>query len=490
MLKEIDASKKLKKADFREKHDPLSIRLGELQRACIREEIPTIIIFEGWSASGKASRIGSLIQCLDPRGFEVFTTEKATENERLRPYLWRFWQRTPAKGRIHIFDRSWYRALIRGSDADDAQLANPEDDIKSFEKTLTDSGTLIIKLFLHVTKKEQRKRLISLAGNPETAWRVKQYDWVQNYNYDAKIEQFEEILCESTHETASWTVIEADDRRYADIKVLQTVCDFMKKAVEEKRNRKSEDETISDKSAHLGKTSVLCDVDLSRKLGRDEYAERLKSAQNMLALLHNDMYLKRVPMAIVFEGWDAGGKGGAIRRTVRPLDPRGYKVAPYGAPTGTESSYNYLWRFWREIPKAGHLTVFDRSWYGRVMVERVEGFCSETEWRRAFDEINDFEKQLVDSGIVLVKFWLHISAEEQLRRFNERMNTPSKNWKITDEDWRNREKWNMYLDAVDEMLHKTSTAHAPWTIVEADDKLHARVKVIETVRQELENRFK
>jgi polyphosphate kinase 2 (PPK2 family) len=202
------------------------------------------------------------------------------------------------------------------------------------------------------------------------------------------------------------------------------------------------------------------------------------------------MYKQRMAAAMVFEGWDAAGKGGAIKRTVAPLDPRGYKVAPYGAPNDIEKAHHYLWRFWNEVPKAGHLTVFDRSWYGRVMVERVEGFCKPADWKRAFDEINDFEKQLFDSGIVLFKFWLHIDQDEQLKRFESRTNTPEKSWKITDEDWRNREKWDQYLEAVDEMLLKTSTEQAPWTIVEAVDKLYSRIKVIETVRDKLEDRLK
>jgi polyphosphate kinase 2 (PPK2 family) len=221
-----------------------------------------------------------------------------------------------------------------------------------------------------------------------------------------------------------------------------------------------------------------------------EYRQRLKDAQASLGKLHSAMYLKRVPAAILFEGWDAGGKGGAIKRLAAPLDPRGYKVAPSSAPNDIESAHHYLWRYWNDIPKAGHLTVFDRSWYGRVMVERIEGYCSQDEWRRAFREINDFEAQLVDSGIVLVKFWLHIDQDEQLRRFERRMSIPEKQWKITDEDWRNRAKWDQYLEAVDEMLFRTSTTYAPWTIVEAVNKQFARVKVVETVQHKLEERLR
>ena len=493
MIKNADTKQKLCKEEYKEEINSLGLRLSEMQRVCKDENIPVIIIFEGWSAAGKGSRISSLIKYLDPRGFEVFTTQKTTEDERLHPYLWRFWQILPAKGRIHVLDRSWYQPLMSGHNKNEAKLAEPVYDIKSFEKTLVDNGTTVIKLFLHVSKKEQEKRLKSLAGNHETAWRVSKEDFKQNSKYEKTLKLFDRMLEDTDHSAAHWTVIEADDSRFADVKVYRTVVDAMEKAVQTKQEKKDKVGNGENNAAApvvTASNSKLAQVDLSRSLNREQYDSRLRDAQNDLERLHNAMYKQRLPAAIVFEGWDAAGKGGAIKRAVSPLDPRGYKVAPYGAPNDIEKAHHYLWRFWREVPKAGHLTVYDRSWYGRVMVERVEGFCSPDDWKRAFGEINDFEKQMTDSGIVLLKFWLHIDQDEQLKRFQQRTNIPEKNWKITDEDWRNREKWDQYMEAVDEMLLRTSTKNAPWTIVEAVDKLYSRIKVIETVRDRLAEALK
>ena len=494
MLRDIDASRTLRKRDYKDEINSLGLRLSEMQRNCKDLNIPVTIIFEGWSAAGKGSRISSLISYLDPRGFEVFTIQKTTEDERLRPYMWRFWQRLPAKGRIHIFDRSWYQSLMRGHDKFEAALADPVYDVKSYEKTLVDNGAVIIKLFLHVSRKEQKKRLKALEDDPNAAWRVNEEDWKQNRNYKRALKLFEQMLEDSNHDAAHWTVIEADNSRFADVKVYRTVLTAMERAVKAKSDKNAangDDKTGRDSVLPaISNASALAEVDLNRVIDRELYSQRLRAAQNDLSRLHNTMYKQRVTAAMVFEGWDAAGKGGAIKRTVAPLDPRGYKVAPYGAPNDIEKAHHYLWRFWNEVPKAGHLTVFDRSWYGRVMVERVEGFCTTADWKRAFGEINDFEKQLVDSGIVLLKFWLHIDQDEQLKRFELRTNTPEKKWKITDEDWRNREKWSQYLDAVDEMLIRTSTEYAPWTIVEAVDKLYSRIKVIETVRDRLASALK
>ena len=495
MLGNIYTSRKLVKEDYKEEINSLGLRLSEMQRTCKDEGIPITIIFEGWSAAGKGSRIGTFIRYLDPRGFEVFTTEKTTEDERMKPYMWRFWQKLPANGRIHIFDRSWYQGIMDGYRNKEKILADPVSDIKAFEKTIVDNGGVIIKLFLHVSKKEQEQRLATLAGDPETAWRVNKADMKQNRKYEKMLKRFDRMLSETNHEAAHWTIIEADESRFADVKVYRTVLTAMEKAVQLKRNKDMENKgtpKANNKTAtklappDLAGSSRLSGVDLSLSIVRSAYNTRLKTAQCDLERIHNAMYKQRLAAAIVFEGWDAAGKGGAIKRTTAPLDPRGYKVAPYGAPNDVEKVHHFLWRFWNEVPKAGHITVFDRSWYGRVMVERVEGFCTTADWKRAFGEINDFEKQLTDSGIVLLKFWLHIDPDEQLKRFELRTNTPAKEWKITDEDWRNRDKWDQYLEAVDEMLLRTSTDHAPWTIVEADDKLYARIKVIETVRDRLD----
>jgi len=493
VLSKIDLSKKLDKTEYKQALNELGMRLSGAQRSCRDENIPVMVIFEGWSAAGKGSRISSLISWLDPRGFEVFTTQRPSEDERLRPYMWRFWRRTPAAGRIHIFDRSWYRVLTHNLEVEEELLSDPVRDILSFERLMADSGVLIIKLFLHISAKEQKKRLKVLNESPETAWRVSKSNREQNRSYDKWMTHYAQILEKTDHSLAKWTVIEGNEARFADVKVIQTVVEAMEEAVK-KAHIKRED---AKKDAEPGqqpiadvRSSVLAGTDPNKQIDPEEGKKRLAAAQTALHRLHSAMYLERVPAALVFEGWDAAGKGGAIKRLVDTFDPRGYKVAPSAAPNDIERAHHYLWRYWNEAPKAGHLTVFDRSWYGRVMVERVEGFCTRDEWMRAFREINEFEQQWVDSGVVLLKFWLHIDQEEQLRRFENRMNIPEKQWKITDEDWRNREKWSRYLEAVDEMLLRTSTTYAPWTIVEAGCKPYARVKVAETVREHLETRLK
>ncbi|MGB9611216.1 MAG: hypothetical protein ACPL7M_09625 [Bryobacteraceae bacterium] len=226
---------------------------------------------------------------------------------------------------------------------------------------------------------------------------------------------------------------------------------------------------------------MLESLDLTLSLPRDEYMVQLARRQIQLRELGWQVYVQKRPVIIAFEGWDAAGKGGAIRRITEKLDPRGYVVYPISAPEGEDRTRHYLYRFWRRLPPRGQIAIFDRTWYGRVLVERVEGFCTEDAWRRAYKEINSFERQLKDFGTILAKFWIHISRDEQLRRFRERQKTGYKAWKLTAEDWRNRAKWPAYEQAVEDMLLKTSTITAPWRLIEGNDKYYARVKVLSTL---------
>lgn len=230
---------------------------------------------------------------------------------------------------------------------------------------------------------------------------------------------------------------------------------------------------------------MLETVDMDVSLDKETYDKKLVLNQVALAQLGYQVYVKQRPVMMVFEGWDAAGKGGVIKRVAEKLDPRGYVVYSIAAPQGEDKTHHYLWRFWRRLPEAGQIALFDRSWYGRVMVERIEGFCSEGDWKRAFREINQFERQLMDFGVILFKFWMNITKDEQLRRFEDRANDKLRSWKLTEEDWRNREKWDHYEDAVNEMLLKTSTISAPWTVVEGNDKRYARVKVLSTLVDKL-----
>ena len=494
MLEKIDLSKKVDKKTYRRVMDEAEEKLGLLQRECKDAGIPVILVFEGMGAAGKGVQINRLIQALDPRGFDVYACDRPTEDEQMRPFLWRYWTKTPAKGRIAVFDRSWYRSVqvdrFDGLTRED-KLGDAYQDILSFEKQLCDDGTVIMKFFLYIDKDEQKRRFKKLEGSKETSWRVTDEDWNRNKDFDRYLKMNEEMLEKTDTDYAPWVIIEAVDKDYAALKIASTVMDRLEYELE---HRRPEDEKTAQrqesKTRERFKNGVLSGIDLSKSLTEEEYKTRLKKLQKRLAELHSELYRLRIPVVIGFEGWDAGGKGGAIKRLTSNLDPRGYRVNPTAAPNDIEKVHHYLWRFWNSVPKAGHIAIFDRTWYGRVMVERIEGFCSEAQWRRAYQEINEMESHMANAGAVVLKFWLHIDKDEQERRFRERQANPAKQWKITDEDWRNREKWDQYEEAVNEMLIRTSTTYAPWIVVEGNDKRYARVKVLQTVVDALEKKIK
>ena len=494
MLEKIDLSKKVDKKTYRRVMDEAEEKLGLLQRECKDAGIPVILVFEGMGAAGKGVQINRLIQALDPRGFDVYACDRPTEDEQMRPFLWRYWTKTPAKGRIAVFDRSWYRSVqvdrFDGLTPED-KLGDAYQDILSFEKQLCDDGTVIMKFFLYIDKDEQKKRFKKLEGSKETSWRVTDEDWNRNKDFGRYLKMNEEMLEKTDTDYAPWVIIEAVDKDYAALKIASTVMDRLEYELE--HSRPEEERTAQGQEAKIRerfKNGVLSGIDLSKSLTEEEYKTRLKKLQKRLAELHSELYRLRIPVVIGFEGWDAGGKGGAIKRLTSNLDPRGYRVNPTAAPNDIEKVHHYLWRFWNNVPKAGHIAVFDRTWYGRVMVERIEGFCSEAQWRRAYQEINEMESHMANAGALVLKFWLHIDKDEQERRFRERQANPAKQWKITDEDWRNREKWDQYEEAVNEMLIRTSTTYAPWIVVEGNDKRYARVKVLQTVVDALEKKIK
>ena len=494
MLEKIDLSKKVDKKTYRRVMDEAEEKLGLLQRECKDAGIPVILVFEGMGAAGKGVQINRLIQALDPRGFDVYACDRPTEDEQMRPFLWRYWTKTPAKGRIAVFDRSWYRSVqvdrFDGLTRED-KLGDAYQDILSFEKQLCDDGTVIMKFFLYIDKDEQKKRFKKLEGSKETSWRVTEEDWNRNKDFDRYLKMNEEMLEKTDTDYAPWVIIEAVDKDYPALKIVSTVMDRLEYELEHRRPEDGKQaQRQESKTRERFKNGVLSGIDLSKSLTEEEYKTRLKKLQKRLAELHSELYRLRIPVVIGFEGWDAGGKGGAIKRLTSNLDPRGYRVNPTAAPNDIEKVHHYLWRFWNSVPKAGHIAIFDRTWYGRVMVERIEGFCSEAEWRRAYQEINEMESHMANAGAVVLKFWLHIDKDEQERRFRERQANPAKQWKITDEDWRNREKWDQYEEAVNEMLIRTSTTYAPWIVVEGNDKRYARVKVLQTVVDALEKKVK
>lgn len=493
MLEKVDLDKKMSKKEMKEILETESEKLALLQRKCKAAGIPVIVVFEGVGASGKGTQINRFIQPLDPRGFDVYSIKRANEEEEMRPFLWRFWTKTPANGRIAIFDRSWYRRVLTDrfdgiTKESDIPLAFQ--DILSFEEQLSVGGTVIIKLFLYISKEEQKKRFKKLLNSKETAWRVTPEDLKRNKEYDRYMQMNEEMLQKTDTDMAPWVIVEATDKDYAAVKIISCVAERLQYELDRREAEKGLNKTVVPSESSQFKLGALSGVDLSKSLERDEYKEKLNKLQKKLSMLHNELYRLRIPVVLGFEGWDAGGKGGAIKRLTSHLDPRGYTVHPTAAPNDYEKVHHYLWRFWNDMPKAGHITIFDRTWYGRVMVERIEGFCSEADWKRAYQEINEMEAHIAHSGAIVIKFWLHIDKDEQERRFKERQTTPGKEWKITDEDWRNREKWDQYEVAVNEMLLRTSTTYAPWVIVEGNSKYYARVKVLETVVDAIEKKVK
>lgn len=474
-----------KTKELKKEIEALSDELARLQRLMKKEEIPVIIAVEGWGASGKGILINNFILPLDPRGFCVYTIKDENDEESRYPFLRRFMTKTPKKGEISIFDRSWYRRVL--NDHIEERVA-PErftqdiEEINDFEKLLTDDGFLLVKLFLNISKSEQKKRLKELSENKETAWRVTQDDIKHNKQYDKYEKVFHKIRELTDKKDAHWKIVDANDLDEASVNIMKYLAEVFAKKLSEHENKPKRERADMKKPPE---TSHLSSVDLSADIEKKDYKKELSECQEKLSRIHNRLYLKKQPVAVIFEGWDAAGKGGAIKRLTQAFDPRGYRVVSTPAPTPDELAHHYLWRFWNNVPKTGHIAIFDRSWYGRLMVEPIEGFCNSEEYERAFNEINNFEKHLTNSGMKVIKFFIHISPDEQLKRFYDRKNNPLKAWKLTDEDFRNREKWDEYVYAVERMIENTSTPYAPWHIIAGDSKKYARIEVQKTVINEL-----
>lgn len=481
------SAKSLKKEKISKKEiESLSEELAGLQRTAKALGIPTVIVVEGWGASGKGVLINNLILPLDPRGFCVYTIKDESEEEMRHPFLWRFMTKTPKKGEIAVFDRSWYRRVLNehiDKKVDSKRFDSDIEEINDFEKMLTDDGVLLIKYFLHITKDVQKKRLEKLMSKIETRWRVTEDDLKHNKQYGKYLEVSEKMICQTDSKKAKWKMIDANDTDSASIEMMRYFKDELLGKIEEVKTR---EKPKKPEISSVASTDFLQKTDLSLDISKKDYKKELLKYQEKLYNLQNIFYLNKIPVVIVFEGWDAAGKGGAIKRLTSGLDPRGYRVVSTPAPTPDELAHHYLWRFWNNIPKTGHTTIFDRSWYGRVMVEPIEGFCSEDEYERAFDEINQMEKHLTNSGMLVIKFFIHISKDEQLRRFEDRKNNPQKSWKLTDEDYRNREKWDVYTTAIEDMIKKTTTPYAPWHVVSGNSKKYARIEVLKTVTEIME----
>jgi polyphosphate:AMP phosphotransferase len=466
---------------------PLRAALLDAQFDLVAAKFPVVILVAGVDGAGKSETVNALNEWMDPRHIQTHGLDMPSDEELERPHMWRYWRMLPPKGKIGIFDGSWYTWPIieRGSgriktselDQDMARIAR-------FEQMLIHEGALVLKFWMHLGKETQKKRLKGLEKDPKTRWRVTPRDWKHFEMYDTFRHVAERALRSTSTADAPWIVVEATDPRYQKLTVGKILLERLRARLGNPAPKAPP--VVIQVPAPLDEMNILRALDLSKRLDKKDYEEALITYQGKLNLLTRHKNFSKHAVVMAFEGVDAAGKGGGIRRITQALDARNYRIQPVAAPTEDERAQPYLWRFWRNLPRRGKVMIFDRSWYGRVLVERVEGFCSEADWQRAYSEINDFEDQIVRSHCILLKFWLSISQEEQLRRFEGRQATPFKRFKITEEDWRNREKWPLYERAICDMLDRTSTEIAPWTLVESEDKNYGRIKILKTVVERLE----
>jgi len=451
-------------------------------------KVPVVILVAGVDGSGKSETVNALNEWMDPRHIQTFGLDEPTDEERERPHMWRYWRILPPKGKIGIFDGSWYtwpilervHGRLKTSDLDQDMSR-----IARFEQMLIHEGALVLKFWMHLSRDAQKKRLKTLEKDPKTRWRVTPRDWKHFELYDTFRQVAERALRSTSTADAPWIVVEATDPRYQKLTVGKILLEKLRARLDSPAPVTAPISAAP--PAAIDGMNILRALDLTKRLDKKDYEDELLTLQGRLNLLTRHRNFRKHSVVLVFEGVDAAGKGGGIRRITQALDARTYRIQPVAAPTEEERAQPYLWRFWRNLPRRGRVQIFDRSWYGRVLVERVEGFCSEADWQRAYSEINDFEDQLARNGTILQKFWLSISQEEQLRRFEERQATPFKRFKITEEDWRNREKWPAYEAAICEMLDRTSTEIAPWTLVESENKYYGRIKILKTLVQRLED---
>lgn len=462
----------------------LQLALLALQQRLRDSGSAVLVVFAGGDAAGKGETANVIARWLDARYVQVTAYDAPSDEERDRPEFWRFWRDLPKSGRVGMVLSSWYSGPVLGRvrrEMSRGDFHDALDRIAGFERTLADNGVLVVKFWMHLSKQAQKRRLRKLERDPRECWRVTDETWDNYDRHDRFVAAAEDVVRRTGTGHAPWHIVEGADRRYRELEVARRLESAL-------RAHLDLPPPAGDKPTPAGPTrrTVLDGVVQATPLDKSSYREAIEVHGGRLARLSREARRRKLSPVLVFEGWDAAGKGSAIKRLTDVLDARDYRVHPIAAPSEDERRYPYLWRFWTRLERAGKITIFDRSWYGRVLVERVEGFASEEAWRRAYTEIRQFEDQLVESGRIVVKYWLHVSDAEQLKRFDERARSDVRGWKLTDDDWRNRAKRPAYEAAIDEMIEHTSTGACPWTLVAADDKYAARVTVLRTLVDQLE----
>jgi len=492
MFENAELGHRVDKPTYEREAPRLRAALLEAQRELAEANLSVIVIVAGVGGAGKAETVDLLLEWLDARGIETHAMREPTDEERQRPAMWRFWRELPPRGRIGIFFGAWHAGPILDRTVGRItlpQLDQAIDRIVEFEQMLHREGVLLVKFWLHLSRNAQKERLKALEADPRQRWRVMKRDWGLFKRYDAHRSVSEHVLRRTATAEAPWTIVEGTDRRYRHLTVAQVLLEALLGRLEQVRSVSpaSEPRLVP---LPPDSVNVISRLDMGLALDPGTYKKELLRAQGELGLLSRRLRKRERSLILVFEGPDAAGKGGAIRRLTAAMDARDYQVLSVAAPTDEERAHPYLWRFWRHLPPSGRVMIYDRSWYGRVLVERVEGFARPEQWRRAYEEINAFEEQLTEFGLIVAKFWLAITPEEQLRRFKARQTTPYKQYKLTEEDWRNRDRWSSYEAAACEMIERTGTESSPWMLVEGNNKEWARVKVLKEVVRRVRSALK
>jgi len=491
MLEVCEVGNKVSKADYKAAVPDLRVGLINAQYDLRDADFPLIIWIAGDDRLGANALVNRLNEWMDSRYADTHVFGDPTGEEAQRPRLWRLWRALPPKGRSAFFvgGLMWAANQRAAGEIDEPQFSVWLRHIANLQSALVADGALILKFFLHTPPEAQRKKLKQAEKDPQAGWLVDQRDWAALDTMGPVLPIAERILRETSAPGAPWTIVEATDARYRDLTVARTISAALTARLVEGSKPVSPSTAESVFGSFDSESNVLSGVDLSKALDKPTYRAQLATEQAKLRRLSIEARSRGISTVLGFEGWDAAGKGGVIRRVTGALEAGDYRVIPVAAPNEEERKYHYLWRFWRDLPSAGKFVIFDRTWYGRVLVERLEGFATPAEWQRGYDEINDFESQLVEYGYYVAKFWLHLSPEEQLARFKAREETPYKKHKITEEDYRNREKWDEYVKAVDQKVLRTTSEGAKWHVIPANNKQYARVATLKAIRKGLARRL-